>query len=91
MRTAALCGAGIVLQPEMSLAADIKAGRLVHVLPEWSFKPTSMYLIYAQDTRPTAKLRSIIDFLVQRFGINVFSGIQDGEFPSSSVGAEQSL
>ena len=69
LRTAALLGAGIVLQPEMLLADDITAGRLVHVLPEWSFRPTPMYLIYAQDTRPTAKLRSVIDFLVQRFGL----------------------
>lgn len=69
LRTAALLGAGIVLQPEMSLADDITGGRLVHVLPEWSFKSTPMYLIYVQDTRPTAKLRSVIDFLVQRFGL----------------------
>lgn len=69
LRTAALLGAGIVLQPEMSLIDDITAGRLVHVLPEWSFKPTPMYLIYPQDARPTAKLRSVIDFLVQRFGL----------------------
>lgn len=69
LRTAALLGVGIVLQPEILLADDITAGRLVPVLPEWSFKPTPMYLIYAQDTRPTAKLRSIIDFLVQRFGL----------------------
>lgn len=69
LRTAALLGAGIVLQPEIVLADDIAAGRLIHVLPEWSFKPTPMYLIYAQDTRPTAKLRSVIDFLVQRFGL----------------------
>lgn len=76
LRTAALLGAGIVLQPEMSLTDDIAAGRLIHVLPEWSFRPTPMYLIYAQDTRPTAKLRSVIDFLAQRFGLNEpgFSG-----------------
>lgn len=69
LRNAALLGAGIVLQPEMSLANDIATGRLVHVLPEWSFRPTPMYLIYAQDICPTAKLRSVIDFLVQRFGL----------------------
>jgi DNA-binding transcriptional LysR family regulator len=71
LRTAAILGAGIVLQPEMSLADDIKAGRLVHILPEWSYKPTPMHLIYAQDARPTAKLRSMIDFLVQHFGLDV--------------------
>jgi len=65
LRTAALYGAGIVLQPEMLVAEDIMAGRLIHVLADWVYKPTPMYLIYAQDARPTAKLRSIIDFLFQ--------------------------
>ncbi len=70
LRTAALLGAGIVLQPEISLADDIATGRLIRVLPQWSYRPTPMNLIYAQDSRPTAKLRSIIDFLVQRFGLD---------------------
>lgn len=69
LRVAALHGAGIVLQPEVSLADDVAAGRLVHVLPAWSYMHTPMHLIYAQDRRPTAKLRSIIDFLLARFEI----------------------
>lgn len=68
LRIAALNGCGIVLQPESLLKEDIAEGRLVPVLPEWSYKPTPMYLIYQQDTRPSAKLRSVIDFLIQRFG-----------------------
>jgi len=68
LRIAALNGAGIVLQPEAMLADDIAAGRLVQVLPDWAYRTTPMYLIYAQDSRPTAKLRSIIDFLLERFG-----------------------
>ncbi|MFK3707643.1 LysR family transcriptional regulator [Klebsiella sp. NPDC088457] len=68
LRIAALHGCGIVLQPESMLMEDIAHGRLVPVLPEWSYKPTPMYLIYQQDARPSAKLRSVIDFLVERFG-----------------------
>jgi DNA-binding transcriptional LysR family regulator len=68
LRTAALHGAGIVLQPEILLAEDIAAGRLVSVLKGWSYKPSPMYLIYAQDSRPTAKLRSVIDLLLKTFG-----------------------
>lgn len=68
LRIAALNGCGIVLQPESLLQDDITEGRLVPVLPEWSYKPTPMYLIYQQDTRPSAKLRSVIDFLIQRVG-----------------------
>ncbi len=68
LRIAALGGAGIVLQPEPVLAADLASGQLVPVLPDWSYKPSSMSLIYAQDRRPTAKLRCAIDFLMARFG-----------------------
>lgn len=70
LRVAALSGAGIVLQPEAVLADDLDAGRLIAVLPEWSLLPSPMFLIYAQDARPTAKLRSAIDFLMTRWGVS---------------------
>ena len=66
LRIAALNGAGIVLQPEAVLTDDLAAGCLLPVLPDWSLQPSPMYLIYAQDARPTAKLRSAIDFLLAR-------------------------
>jgi DNA-binding transcriptional LysR family regulator len=68
LRTAALCGAGIILQPELLLAVDLASGRLEHVLPDWSYKPVPMHLVYAQDRRPTAMLRSAIELLIARFG-----------------------
>ena len=68
LRRAAAAGAGIVLQPEDALADDLAAGRLAPVLPDWSFRPTPVHLVYAPDRKPTAKLRSAIDFLVARFG-----------------------
>jgi len=68
LRIAALGGAGIVIQPEALLEDDLKTGRLVAVLPEWCYFPSPMFLIYAQDRRPTAKLRQTIDFLIARFG-----------------------
>jgi DNA-binding transcriptional LysR family regulator len=67
LRVAALADAGIVLQPEVLLGEDLQAGRLVHVLPDWGSRPMPMHLLYAQDRRPTAKLRSVIEFLVERF------------------------
>lgn len=69
LRMAAVRGLGIVLQPEVVLADDLAAGRLLPVLPVWSLAPSPMYLVYTQDHRPTAKLRSVIDFLLERFGI----------------------
>ncbi len=69
LRIAAVNGLGIVLQPEVVLAADLATGRLLPVLPDWSLMPSPMYLIYPQDRRPTAKLRSVVDFLLARFGM----------------------
>jgi len=69
LRLAALSGMGIVLQPEVVLADDLAAGRLLRVLPEWSLQPSPMHLVYAKDARPTAKLRSAVDFLLERFGV----------------------
>ena len=66
---AALNGMGIALQPEAVLADDLAAGRLVPVLPEWSLMPSPMYLVYASYRHPTAKLRTVIDFLLERFGV----------------------
>jgi DNA-binding transcriptional LysR family regulator len=71
LRIAALSGIGIVLQPEPVLADDLATGRLLPVLPGWSLTPSPMHLIYAQDLRPSAKLRSAIDFLVERFGLDM--------------------
>lgn len=68
LRIAALHGVGIVLQPDVVLADDLAAGRLLPVLPEWSLMPSPMSLVYPQDRRPTAKLRSVVDFLLARFG-----------------------
>ncbi|MBN3856604.1 LysR family transcriptional regulator [Paraburkholderia sp. Ac-20340] len=67
LRAAALRGTGIVLQPEMLLENDLAEGRLVAVLPEWSHVPTPMHLVHSRDVRPTAMLRTAIDFLVKRF------------------------
>jgi len=67
LRVAAVHGAGIALQPEALLASDLADGRLVAVLPDWSYVPSPTYLVYAQDRRPTAKLRAAIDFLMERF------------------------
>lgn len=67
LRMAAISGAGIVLQPEDLLESDIVHGRLQRVLADWSYKQTPMHLIYRQDTSPTAKLRSVIDFILNEF------------------------
>ena len=68
LRRAALAGLGIVLQPEVLLAADLAAGRLVQLLPDVSMPSREAHLVYLPDRRPTPKLRALIDFVIGRFG-----------------------
>jgi DNA-binding transcriptional LysR family regulator len=68
LRAAALEGVGIVLQPRDMLHEDLAAGRLVELLPGFEVPSLPMHLLYAPDRRPTPKLRSFIDFVVETFG-----------------------
>lgn len=68
LRAAALEGFGITLQAEEMLCDDLVAGRLVRVLPEYTTPPLPMYIVFPSSHRPTPKLRSFIDFVVEAFG-----------------------
>jgi len=68
LRAAALRGVGLILQPEVVLADDVAAGRLIQVLPKFLPPPRPMSLICPRDRRPTSKLTTFIDFVLRRFG-----------------------
>ena len=68
LRVAALQGLGIVLQPEILLEADVRAGRLVRLLPDYEAPSRPMHVVYLPDRYRSPKLRSFIDFMLERFG-----------------------
>ncbi|WP_371831754.1 LysR substrate-binding domain-containing protein [Massilia cellulosiltytica] len=68
LRTAALQGLGIVLQPTILLEADVRAGRLVQLFPEYGLPERPMHIVYLPDRYRSPKLRSFIDFVIERFG-----------------------
>lgn len=68
LRTAALQGLGIVLQPTILLEADVRAGRLVQLFPEYGLPERPMHIVYLPDRYRSPKLRSFIDFILERFG-----------------------
>jgi DNA-binding transcriptional LysR family regulator len=68
LRVAALHGLGIVLQPAILLEADVRAGRLVQLLPSHELPSRPMSVVYLPDRYRSPKLRSFVDFLVTRFG-----------------------
>lgn len=67
LRTAALRGMGIIMQPEVLLADDIAAGRLVRILPEQELPSYPMHLVYPSHRNMTPKLKSFVEFMVARF------------------------
>lgn len=67
LRQAALAGAGILMQPEVLLADDVKAGKLVRLLPSWSLPEQPMHLVYAKDWHMTPKLQRFIEFALAQF------------------------
>lgn len=65
---AALCGIGVVVQADVLLDEAIADGRLVRLLPDWELPQRAIHVVRTQDARPSAKLRSFIDFVVGRLG-----------------------
>lgn len=56
-----------MLQPQIMLEADIRAGRLVQLFPTHELPSRPVNVIYAPDRYRLPKLRSFVDFLVERF------------------------
>lgn len=67
LRQAALAGIGIVLQPEVLLADDVKDRSLVRLLPKWRLPERPLHLVYVRDRQATPKLQCFIEFVLQRF------------------------
>ena len=68
LRTTAIEGLGIIMQPEVLVGDDVAAGRLIRILPDYEPPSRPMHIVYLADRRPTPKLRSFIDFVVKAFG-----------------------
>lgn len=68
-RAATLAGAGISMNSLWSVHADLATGRLVRVLPGWTLDDASvLWLVYPKSNVLTAKVRVLIDFLIERIG-----------------------
>ncbi|SHH61553.1 LysR family transcriptional regulator [Massilia sp. CF038] len=66
-RQAALAGAGIIWQPTFLIGADLRAGRLVPLLPGFSLPDIDVLAVYPSRRQLSAKVRAMIDFLAEQF------------------------
>jgi DNA-binding transcriptional LysR family regulator len=65
-RAATLAGGGFGLLTDFSIAADVAAGRLVRLLPDWAGKTKGIYAVFPPTRYPTAKVRALIDVIRRR-------------------------
>lgn len=63
----ALRGQGITVKSVWDIAADVQAGRLMILLPEWRCPDAPLHALYHRNRYLTPRLRTLLDFLVARF------------------------
>ncbi len=64
---AAMAGVGITSEPTFLVGDDLRAGRLIEVLPDYPQTQLSLYAVYLSRRFLSAKVRTFIDFLAERF------------------------
>lgn len=69
---AALCGAGISLQPTYLVNDYIKAGQLETLLPDWKPNDMKVYALYSSRKHLLPTVRALIDFLEDYFRRNAW-------------------
>lgn len=59
----ALTGQGVAILPDWLIEDDLKAGRLVHLLPGWQLTRQGIYALYPDTRHLPLKVRVFIDFM----------------------------
>ena len=63
-RSALLAGLGVQKLPVSAVEADLKSGRLVRVLPEWSLPTLSIYAVWPASSHRSSLVRLLLEYLV---------------------------
>lgn len=67
MRQAAIAGLGLVKLPYITVASDIKEGKLMPVLESYNVRPIGLYAVYTAGKHTSPKVRAFVDFLALEF------------------------
>ena len=67
-RAAALAGQGVIWQPTFLIGNDLRTGKLVQVLPDYRLPDIDVLALYPSRRHLSAKIRAVVDFLVEAFG-----------------------
>ncbi|MBP0619773.1 LysR family transcriptional regulator [Cupriavidus consociatus] len=67
---AALAGFGIALHSTWHVGGELRAGRLVQVLPDFPMADTGIYAVMPQRRLVPPRVRAFVDYLAQAYGEN---------------------
>ncbi len=68
-RAWAVDGRGIALKSLWDIGADLQAGRLVVLMPEWCAPESPVHAVFPRGRYMPVRLRLLLDFLVERFAL----------------------
>lgn len=85
-RQAALQKIGAAFISSCAVSEDIAAGRLTHVLPDWSGLPVSIYLTYPKSQHYPLKFRKFVD-LIKSLSPQFFTTVDAVPFTPCMAGA----
>jgi DNA-binding transcriptional LysR family regulator len=60
-----LAGLGIAMASTVMAGPEVKAGTLVQVLRSYALPPVDVHAVFPAGPRPSAKVRALVDFLIQ--------------------------
>jgi len=63
----AVAGYGIAMKSIWDIGADLRAGRLRVVMPEWRSPDAPLHAIYQRNRYMAPRVRTLLDFLIERF------------------------
>ena len=66
-KQAALAGLGVILTPRVFVSSELESGSLISLLDAWQADMHTLHAIYPYHKETSKKVRSFVDFLVERF------------------------
>jgi DNA-binding transcriptional LysR family regulator len=88
LRRLVLAGGGIAALSEYALTEDLKAGRIVRLLPKWSVVDIPVLAVYPDNRKIAVKVKAFVDFVARRLEPETLMAHSDAPAPPTPFPAK---